>query len=515
MQIDGAQDTQKQRSGIVMYKITKPQQITFEDFNQGFGVRLDKGNEWIRLADVIPWTKLESGYAALFKGTRGHVALPLRMALGALIIQNRLGLSDRMTVKAVTENPYLQYFLGLSKYQSEAPFTAPLMVAFRKRLNADFLSKCNDDIIENLLSVQKAAKEKAPKTPGRKKIDEDLVPDENGNLGKLVLDATCSPSNIKYPQDYVLLNKAREKLEEMIRWFCKEYGLPVPRTYKRVARQDYLALAKRRKRDKKLVRSTVRKMLGYVKRDLGYIEKFMSDGYAIEPKKTDLYLTILKLYEQQHYMWANDTHVVPDRIVSLHQPWIRPIVRGKAKSPTEFGVKFEVAADETGFARIVRTSFDPYNESSTLIKAIECFLKRFGHYPKRVLVDQIYRTRENISYCKERGMRLSGPRLGRKPKDANLNAETKKTERKDNIDRIEIERFFSLGKRCYGMGLIRAKLKETTLTAIAISVLTCNLFKAIPEGTFFVLYIVESEEASVRAFAVFEDGEEEDGESVV
>ena len=97
----------------------------------------------------------------------------------------------------------------------------------------------------------------------------------------LTLDATCAPANIRYPQDISLLNEAREKLETMIYRFCKCYGLKLPRRYRKCARKEYLAFAKSRKRTAKKIRSALRRQLGYVKRDLGYLEQFMSDGYAM------------------------------------------------------------------------------------------------------------------------------------------------------------------------------------------------------------------------------------------
>lgn len=482
-----------------MYKMTVPQQISFDDFNQAAGVPLDPKNEWCILADLIPWSRLEGKYAEQFPGTRGHVALPFRMAFGALIIQARTQLSDRKTVQEIAQNPYHQYFIGLPKFQTEAPFTAPLMVSFRKRMNAAFIGECNDIIIEVLDEARRKAAEQAPKKRGRKKKPaEDMIPDENGNVGTVILDATCAPSNIKYPQDYVLLNDAREQLEQIIDWFCKTYDLPKPRTYRRVAREDYLALAKRRRRDQKMIRATVRKMLGYVRRDIGYIERYLSDGYEMWDKKVDMYETIKALYDQQYYMWKNHTHRVENRIVSIYQPWIRPIVRGKAKTPTEFGAKFEVEIDEKGYGRMAKSSFDPYNESATLIEALERYKSRTGHYPKRVLVDQIYRTRQNRDFCKRNGIRMSGPKLGRPAKDKEKSEAEKKIEYQDNVDRIEVERFFSTGKRSNGMGLIMTRLEETALTSIALSILSANLFTNTPQFSFFTLFMqcCESEESS-------------------
>ena len=166
----------------------------------------------------------------------------------------------------------------------------------------------------------------------------------------------------------------------------------------------------------------------------------MAEGYALPGRDIGMYLTIRKLYEQQRYRYDNKTHQVSDRIVNLSQPYIRPI---------------DVSVDEKGHARLEKISFTPYNEGSVLKDAVERYRKRTGHYPERILADRIYRTRANLQYSKEHGIRMSGPKLGR-PKRTDARA-TKEGYR-DNVDRIEVERFFSLDKRCNGAGLIMTRL---------------------------------------------------------
>ncbi len=458
-----------------MYKTTDHSQNNFLCFNQPIGLHMNPNNRWIKMADSIPWEKFEQKYARLFKSKNGNVAKPLRLALGSLIIQTKYQYSDRELVEQLTENPYYQYFIGLPGYQEEPPIDASTLVLFRKRLKANVIMEANEYMLA-------AMKEKSPENK-----DDDQTPPTSGggtsesdnsdvsdNKGTLILDATCAPANIRYPQDFSLLNEAREKLETIIIRFCKSYGLARPRMYRRQGRKNYLSLAKTRKRSTKKIRFTIRKQLSYVRRDIKYLENIMSDGYAPSKKEIPLLLTIYKLYEQQKYMYKTKVHSVPDRIVSISQPWLRPIVRGKIKTPVEFGAKFDLSLDENGYGRIEKISYDAYNESTILIDAVNRFKERTGHYPERVLADQIYRTRDNRSFCKLHGIRLSGPKLGRPKETAKAD---KKIEYQDNTDRIEVERTFSLSKRCYGMGLIRTKLEETTLTSIALSVFVTNLFK--------------------------------------
>ena len=201
-------------------------------------------------------------------------------------------------------------------------------------------------------------------------------------------------------------------------------------------------------------------------------------------------MTIYKLYEQQQYMYQNKVHSVENRIVSISQPWIRPIVRGKTKASVEFGAKFDLSIDDSGLGRIEKISYDAYNESTVLVEAVERFRVRTGHYPERLLADQIYRTRDNRKFCKLHGIRLSGSKLGR-PSLTKQSVKEKRQEYQDNTDRIEVERSFSLSKRCYGMDLIRTKLYDTTLTSIALSVFVTNLFKIQSRILFALIYLLE------------------------
>ena len=129
--------------GQNMYKPIDKFQHSFLDFNQPLGMKMNPENRWIRLADSIPWEELEQKYADLFPSGTGNVAKPLRMALGSLIIQKKFQFSDRELVEQITENPYLQYFIGLPGYQDKPPFDPSTLVLFRKRLDADAIMEAN------------------------------------------------------------------------------------------------------------------------------------------------------------------------------------------------------------------------------------------------------------------------------------------------------------------------------------------------------------------------------------
>ena len=183
-------------------------------------------------------------------------------------------------------------------------------------------------------------------------------------------------------------------------------------------------------------------------------------------------LVVSEIYRQQLYMNENKEKRIDDRIVSLEQPHIRPIVRGKAGKPVEFGGKISASIYEN-FLFLDKLSWDNFNESQYLKEQVEKYKEYMGCYPESIHVDQIYRTRENRRYCKEKGIRISGPPLGRPPK--NVSKEQKKQAREDEKIRNRIEGKFGEGKRRYGLNRIMTKVPQTSATVIAMNFLVMNL----------------------------------------
>ena len=116
-----------------------------------FEGQLNENNRWVIMADLVPWMEFESEYAQLFEQFLGAPAKSFRMTLGALIIQQKLKITDRETVEQIQENPYLQYFVGLEKFTNKIPFDSSTMVNFRKRINSEMIEKINKKIVEKEL----------------------------------------------------------------------------------------------------------------------------------------------------------------------------------------------------------------------------------------------------------------------------------------------------------------------------------------------------------------------------
>lgn len=463
-----------------MYPKTARQILMPEEFFLPFGGKLNSENRWVKLAALIPWWELEERYAKHFKSPRrGEQAFTVRVALGTLIIQTRMNLSDRETVNQIIENPYLQYFLGFDRYEDrKTPFDPSMLVHFRKRLSDDVLMEVNDLIAKDAAST-KAKKDKddddTPTSSGGS-VSEKMDKDEN--QGQLILDATCAPGDIRFPTDVRLLNEAREKLEQMIDILhSPDAGVKTkPRTYRKKARSNYLSLEKQRKKHKKTIRKVLRKQLAYVGRNLKIIDRYLEaevnrTGLLSKTQREHLE-TIRALYDQQQTMYQTKTHSVQNRIVSITQPHLRPIVRGKAGADVEFGCKVMTSV-VNGYSFIEHMSFDSFNEGNYLKLAVENYKKRFGCYPESVMADTIFRTRENRAWLKENGIRMSGPKLGRPSKT--LEKAQKEQEKKDTGIRNAVEGTYGNAKRKFGLDCIKAKLKETAESSIVLQFLVLNL----------------------------------------
>ncbi len=462
-----------------MYRSNRSQQLEFPDFYLPFSGQLDPENRWIQLARLVPWPLAEEIYHEDLCEDFGAPIVPSRTALGALLVKERLGLTDRETVDAIQENPYLQFFIGLEEFTQEKPFDASLMVDFRKRFGEEGMRRIAEAIA--LPSLPEDTEEDQNDDEGETPPADS--PPTTANRGQLIADATCAPADIRYPTDVSLLNEAREKTDALVdRLHEPLVGKePRPRTYRQKARRQFVAFAKRKKPGRHKIRQANRQQLGYLKRNLRVIDRLLEHPQALplaqlSRREYQHLLICRELSRQQQQMVDQRSQRVDDRIVSISQPHVRPIKRGKAGRDTEFGAKLSVSLVD-GFSFVDRLSWDNYNESLDLIGQIERYKDRLGFYPESVHVDKIYRTRENRAYCQERGIRMSGPPLGRKPQT--VSREEKRQAAADEAIRNQVEGKFGQGKRRFGLGRIMTKLAGTSAAQIVLTFLMMNLERAL------------------------------------
>ncbi|MBS0993016.1 transposase, partial [Lacticaseibacillus paracasei] len=210
----------------------KAVQLSIESFGSGLSIPLSPDNEWIQLADQVPWPQLEEAYQLSFPSNLGRAGKPFRLLYGAQLIKQRTQLSGRELVAAIRDTPAYQYSIGLPEYQPQA------------------------------------------------------------------------------------------------------------------------------------------------------------QGGQLNQRQTQRLTIIRKLYEQQTAMYRQHTHRVADRIISLDQPEIRPIIRGKAKDPVEFGPKIDVSISH-GVVAVERFAFNAFNESADLPATIDHYFDTYGTYPDEILADTL------------------------------------------------------------------------------------------------------------------------------
>ena len=151
-----------------MYISTTTVHCSVADFQIRDGFRLDENNRWVIRSNLIPWSEFESEYASFFDEKIGAPAKSFRLALGSLLIQQILNLSERETVAQIKENPYLQYFLGLNSSEYKAPFDSSMLVYFRKRIKTELVNQINRQIVKQTLEREEAKKTQIDKQKKKK-----------------------------------------------------------------------------------------------------------------------------------------------------------------------------------------------------------------------------------------------------------------------------------------------------------------------------------------------------------
>lgn len=441
-------------------------QTQIEEFGSLNQMKLNPSNRWIQLASHFPWDRCVEIYTRHFPNA-GRTAINPRIVIGSLIVKHKLGLSDEQTVLMIEENPYIQYFLGLDEFAPAPLFSPSLFVEWRKKLDNGTFNELADVLVRIC--------------HGDKMKQEGQVP----NKGKLQLDATVADQHITYPNDLGLLNTAREKTEGMIDFLFKylkeELGVK-PRTYRKVARKKYLAEAKKRQANPKALRSAIRYHLNCLDRNIASINK-MLDLLSYNPMSVKMlkdFWVVQTVNGQQRAMYDTKENRCQHRIVSISQPHVRPIVRGKPGKKVEFGTKIGLAYTN-GFAKAETMSWEAYNESADLIPHAESYRQLYGYYPELIQVDKIYGNNKNRSWCKQRGIRMTVTAKGKAPE---MSTYQKRKNKKEFKERNQIEGKFGQAKQGYGLDNVKAKLSDTSHSWIGAILFITNLVKFAQENNF-------------------------------
>jgi hypothetical protein len=453
-------------------------QLIFDVFHSSLS-ELSKENRWVKLGDSLPWDEIEKIYNKRLNNTHGGAGnKPARMIIGAVLIKHKMNLSDEETIQAIRENPYMQYMLGLKEFSDKPVFDSSLFVTIRKRMGKDDFNDMSESLLK--LQIKKAEEEKGKSDKGN---DENmgsssrdasthetsssmrLEPEvDSSHKGILKVDATCSDAEMRYPTDIDLLHDGVEVIDRIIDHLCAQNDFLRPNTRLKEIHSKYLNVIKLRSKPKKKVHECMEYLLTMLYRNintcLNMVARTSTDVFdSMKKRDRELFITVLKMYHQQKEMFREKIHVCSDRIVSIFQPHVRPIVRGKAKAKVEFGAKIGVSVVD-GYTFIDHHSWDAYNECEDLIPHLRAYKKRFGCLPEKLEGDKIYMNRRNRRILRFLKIEAGGKPLGR-PSKEQQGEEYREKMAKNVGERNEVEATFGTGKRIYRANNIRAKLPDT------------------------------------------------------
>jgi len=440
-----------------MINYSSQYQLKFDEFSSFYHLKLDPDNRWIQLASILPWDKMVSQWSKHYSTSMGAVGVNPRVLIGSMIIKHKMNLTDEDTLLIIRENPYMQFFLGLEQFNPESVFAPSLFVEIRKKVGAETFDFMSDMVIK----MSQIGINKENKT----------------HHGELKIDATVADQQIRYPNDLGLINEAREKTEviiDMLFDLLRKDLKVKPRTYRREAHKVYLSQAKKKKKNKKELRRAMRNGLNCVKRNMGHIDMMLDrlGGSFPIPHKYQKQLWIIHtMWDQQWEMFINHSHRCEDRIVSISQPHVRPIVRGKQAAMVEFGSKLGLSLFD-GYLKADHISWDAYHEAQDLQKQAENYKTLLGYYPEIIMADKLYGTNANRNWCKKNGIRLTAAPKGKPQKKT---AYQKRKERKEYGRRNHIEGKIGNAKQVYNLNQIKAKLKVTSESWIAATIFVMNL----------------------------------------
>lgn len=284
-------------------------------------------------------------------------------------------------------------------------------------------------------------------------------------------DATVYESYIEYPTDARLLWKSCCDILEMIKLSRKKGKLRITRINHEKRKTKYLSFAKRRKKSKRLSSKTCKWLLKYLQRLMEQLETLLQKHtIGLSASQVHRLRIINKLKEQQWLLHFGKQAKVPDRIVSLHKPYVRPIIRGKEVKPVEFGIKINMLQVD-GINFIEHQSYDNFNEGTRLQSSIHLQQRYFGAC-HQIGADAIYATNVNRKYCTENKIATSFVAKGKEGK-----VKEQKSQMRSILGKIRstvMEGSFGNEKNHYQMNKIKARTQNNEKSWIFFSLLTCN-----------------------------------------
>lgn len=409
----------------------------------------------VKLAHKLDWEALSGSLAKFYCPNNGRPTKPARVKIGLMIVKHLYTLSDVDAVDMLVRDVYVQYLCDISLRQARDFMNPSTLCRFRQDIGEE-----GTQLIEQTVL----------KTIGKSRTR---------RVRTLITDTTVVPSCVEYPTDIKLLNKTRCKAVDLLTQ-AKSFGTKAVRTYKRVARKVFITYQKIRKHSVKSRRKVQKKLRQFARRNVQQLreaveavkkatssnadktrQKFLKTAERFLP-------TAEKIIEQQSLIYLGQK--VKERIVSLHRPDIRPMVRGKYPVEVEFGPKVLLNL-QGGLLTLERTDFENTADNKLFQAALDGFKKRFGRLPSELGADRGFWSKENQAQAESSGIQKIA--IENKGKSSHLKG--KPFRERLRRRRCAIEAKISLAKRKYGLNHCRYTRPGSEITWTRMGLLAMNL----------------------------------------
>ena len=428
--------------------------------------KLDDNHELVKISKAIDWPALSDKLAQFYCPDNGRPAKPSRAKVGLLILKHLYRLSDDDLVDLIKRDLYAQYLCDVSFGEAVKFIHSTTLVKFRKKIGLSGIKLIEEEVL-NSLKRTKLLK-------GR----------------KLVCDTTVVPSNISYPTDISLLEKVRAKAVKYLEK-AKQFGADTFRTYKRTARKTFITYQKIRHHTIQSRRRTQKKILQFSKRNTAQLKNALEkisqktdtslNGIKEEVKEQFLkeakrfLATASNIVEQQKNIYKRLP--VKERIVSVHQPHLRPMVRGKYPVEVEFGPKILLNL-KNNFLFLEYLSFNNTSDSQLLDISLKGYQERFGNTPTQLAADRGFWSKDN--YRLAENLKIKKIAIENKGKSSYLKGKPFR-ERLRRL-RCSIEAKISLSKRKYGLDRIRYTMPQGEEMWVRLGLMAMNLKTSVGYG---------------------------------
>lgn len=373
----------------------------------------------------------------------------LKGGIALQILKSYLQCSDAMLVQHINGNWMMQMFCGIQLRGTERIKDKDIVGRWRKHIGRHL----NIDKLQ-LACVQHWK-------PYMEDVQAGLC------------DATVYESYIAYPTDVKLIWKSCADIFAMLKDARKRLKIRASRSNHSKRQQEYLLVAKSKKKSRRKSKKLCRSLLKYLHRlqqQLGYLLERYKRKIVLSNRQYKRLTTITTVKEQQWQIHFGNQSTVPARIVSLHKPYVRAIIRGKEVKPVEFGAKVNMLQVD-GISFIEHISYDNFNEGTRLKSTIEMQKRYFGKC-HQMGADAIYATNANRTYCTQNNIATSFVQKGKEGKDAQQKSQMRSLLGK--VRSTVLEGSFGNEKNHYQMDKIKAKTEETEKVWIFFSLLTSN-----------------------------------------